>query len=170
MIQSTGTNTEKKELLIVGLATILAIGLITAVAAYYLQENRGEEASYEMAYVSCEIQEDFNGQQKNSIIVKNTSNVPAYIRVRLISYWQTPSGKIAGRSSPELKVTAAEGWTSEGKDVWSYSEPVEPGTSTPNLLSTPLYLQTDGEGYIQVVKVLAEAIQTDGKTVWKNAE
>lgn len=158
-----GKTARRKRHLIAALAAALVLGL-TAVLAYYLQETDGEEATYDMAYVSCQINEEFNGGQKTSITVKNTSNVPVYIRVRLVSYWETPSGRIAGKSSPQLQVTLADGWLQEGStDTWIYESPVEPSDSTPNLLQAPLALSTDPEGYIQVVKVLAEAIQTDAE-------
>lgn len=152
---------KKQSLLILVLLAVLLLGLITAGVAYYLQETGGVTAKYDLAYVSCEIHEDFTGQEKSSITVENTSNVPVYIRIRLVSYWQTPSGKIAGRSSPELSITPGSDWESLGNDTWLYKTPVEPGKSTGNLLGVPLLLSEDNEGYIPVVKVLAEAIQTD---------
>lgn len=149
---------------------ILFVGLITAGMAYYLQETGGKTASYLLASVSCEIHEEFDGQTKTSIKVQNTSNVPVYIRVRLVSYWQTPSGKIAGRSSPPLTIKPGTGWTAaeEGDNTWIYSKPVEPNEETGNLLGGNLTPTEDAEGYIQVVKVLAEAIQEDAaRTAWK---
>lgn len=146
------------------------MGLITAGMAYYLQETGGKTASYLLASVSCEIHEEFDGQTKTSIKVQNTSNVPVYIRVRLVSYWQTPSGKIAGRSSPPLTIKPGTGWTAaeEGDNTWIYSKPVEPNEETGNLLGGNLTPTEDAEGYIQVVKVLAEAIQEDAaRTAWK---
>lgn len=147
------------------------MGLITAGMAYYLQETGGKTASYQLASVSCEIHEEFNGQTKTSIKVQNTSNVPVYIRVRLVSYWQTPSGKIAGRSpTPELTFTPGDDWTESANEdnTWIYSKPVEPNEETGNLLGGNLMLTEDAEGYIPVVKVLAETIQEDAaQTAWK---
>lgn len=154
----------KPGLLIPILAVVLLLGLITAGVAYYLQETGGATASYQLAQVSCQVDEVFDGSEKTEIKVKNTSNVPAYIRVRLVSYWETPSGKIAGRSSPELNVSAADGWRDLGDNTWLYTKPVEPGKSTGNLLKEPLAMEVDAEGYIPVVKVLAEAIQESAVT------
>lgn len=146
---------------------ILFVGLITAGMAYYLQETGGKTASYQLASVSCEIHEEFNGQTKTSIKVQNTSNVLVYIRVRLVSYWQTPSGKIAGRSSPLLTIDPGADWIVAGHNTWIYSKPVPAGEETGNLLGANLTLTEDAEGYIQVVKVLAEAIQEDAaQTAW----
>ena len=156
-----------QKLLLPALAVILFVGLITAGMAYYLQETGGKTASYQMASVSCEIHEEFNGQTKTYIKVQNTSNVPVYIRVRLVSYWQTPSGKIAGRSSPTLTFTLGDKWEPKGENTWIYSKPVDPGKMTGDLLGTGLTLTKDDEGYIPVVKVLAEAIQEDAaQTAW----
>lgn len=150
-------------LLLPVLAVVLLLGLITAGVAYYLQETGGVTASYQLAQVSCKIDESFTGREKTSITVKNTSNVPAYIRVRLVGYWETPSGKIAGQSSPELTITPATGWKALGNDTWLYTTPVDPGASTGNLLGAPLALEAE-DGYIPVVKVLAEAIQENAVT------
>ncbi len=166
MRSSVAKNTNKKRLLIIAAAIVLAIGSITAGLAYYIHETEEKAARYSMAFVSCEIHEEFDGIDKTSITIQNTSNVPAYIRVRLVSYWQTPSGKIAGRSSSDIEITPGESWKKQDDNTWIYSEPVEPGAFTGNLLKKPLQLMTDEEGYIQVVKVLAEAIQTDGNVAW----
>lgn len=155
----------KSRLLIPVLAVVLLLGFITAGVAYYLQEA-GAKASYQLAYVSCQVHEelayDDGEMEKTSITVENTSNVPAYIRVRLISYWETPSGKIAGRTSPELNLSPdSDHWQSLGDNTWMYKAPVKPGESTGNLLTTSAVKLNVEDGYIPVVKVLAEAIQVD---------
>lgn len=159
----------KSGLLVPILAVVLLLGLITAGVAYYLQETGGVTASYQLAQVSCQVDEKFDGTQKTEIKVRNTSNVPAYIRVRLVSYWETPSGKIAGRSSPELKdLSVAGGWQAMGDNTWLYATPVEPGESTEDLLAASLTLEAE-DGYIPVVKVLAEAIQESAATdAWRS--
>ncbi len=147
----------------VALTALLLTGLCIAVWAYYIQKTQQAEHPLTLAAVSCQTQEAVSGNQKTSIQVTNTGTVPVYIRVRLVSYWQTPSGSIAGRGSEAPKLTEDElgpNWLPAANDTYYYKKPVDPGEQTDNLLDTGkvILLKTE-EGYIQVVEVLAEAIQ-----------
>ncbi len=159
--------------LAVVLAALLLAGVILAVVAYYIRRTQPVDSQLTLAKVSCEIRETVNGNEKSAVQVANTGSVPVYIRVRLVSYWQTPSGNIAAKGSvtPQLtEATLGSGWLAAGEDTYYYAQPVASGQSTGNLLASgaPIILQTD-EGYIQVVEVLAEAIQAKPVTAVQEA-
>ena len=146
------------------LLTALLLAMAATVAlAMYVRTTGERRNSLTPAAVSCAVAESVttSGSQsvKTSITVKNTSTTAVYIRARLVSYWQTPSGLAAARTAPVLTVTPGNGWISAGDDTYYYKQPVEPGASTGNLLDGDMTLIVDDEGYIQVVEVLAEAIQ-----------
>ncbi len=147
------------------LAALLLMGMAVAVYAYYIHRTPRENYSLTSVEVSCETKELVSGNKKSDIQVSNTGEVPAYIRVRLVSFWQTPSGSIAGRASktPKLDETLlGSGWIPDlENDTYYYSSPIKEKTSTPNLLKEGqcISLVTDADGYIQVVEILAEAIQ-----------
>ena len=117
----------------------------------------------EAAYVACTVEEDFDGEVKTRIVVKNTGNIDAYLRLRLVSYWIDSSEKIVSKPSEMPTVTVADGWVVGSDNTYYYSIPVAPGAQTPNLLEkgTSITLVEDEEGgYLQVVEVFADAIQS----------
>jgi hypothetical protein len=113
----------------------------------------------EAAYVACTVEENFNGEIKTSIAVKNTGNIDAFLRLRLVSYWIDSSGKIVSKPSEMPTVTVADGWVVGSDNTYYYSKPVAPGAQTPNLLKEGITLVDEG-GYLQVVEVFADAIQS----------
>ncbi len=147
------------------LAAVLLLGAITTALAYYITQSQPLVNTFSPAQISCQTREVYDGTSKSQITVENTSQIPVYIRVRLVSYWQTPSGSIAGRAAQAPKLDAAalgENWLADtANDTYYYALPAEAGASTGNLLAEgkAIGLITDSEGYIQTVEILAEAVQ-----------
>lgn len=68
------------------LATALVV-LTSSVGAYMRKQTPTVENVFVPAEVSCEVDEEVNQNQKTSITVKNTGNIEAYLRLRLVTYW-----------------------------------------------------------------------------------
>lgn len=163
----------KKKLLITLLITaVLAVGITLA---FMFRQTAPIENKFTDAKVACSVVEEFNGEQKTSIQVKNEGNIDCYLRVRLVSYWQNANGEIVGKPSVIPTVEIGGGWMAgESEDVFYYTAPVEAGKTTEsNLLQSPLVLAKEdynGETVYQVVKVFAEAVQAEPddavKTAW----
>ncbi len=145
---------------------LLAAASVAVLRAYYLRDAGNVIGSLQNAQVSCEILEtvDAADNTKEEVKVKNTSTVDVYIRVRLVSYWKTPSGKITARNSSTLQLTLGENWIAGEENTYYYKYPVKSMQDTSNLLGSEIQLLVDTEGYIPVIEVLAEAIQAEGKT------
>lgn len=151
--------------------TVAALALLLCVTvgiACYMQISPTLRNRLEPAQVSCQIRETYENNQKTQILVENTSSVPVYIRLRLVSYWQTPSGSIAGRSADTPVIPAGQlgpDWVAdpEGSHTYYYTRIVARGAMTADLLAegAVISLEPDSEGYIRVVKLLAEAIQAE---------
>lgn len=114
------------------------------------------------AEVNCVVYEVKDTVAKSSITVSNTSNIDAYLRVRLVSYWIDSNGDVVWKPSGPISVSVADGWR-KGADgnTFYYTNQVEPGLSTSNLLNSELTLSIDAEGNRQVIDVFAEAIQAN---------
>lgn len=161
---------------LVPVALLMALVLVCGTVYAYMFHRTGETSTaFAPAKVSCEVAETYNGIEKSSITVKNTSNIPAYLRVRLVTYWVNGEGKVAAKSSPELNITPANGWIRGKDNTFYYSKPVAPDAPnnvTPELLAsgTTITLAQKGE-FKQVIDVFAEAIQAEPakavKDSWK---
>ncbi len=145
--------------------TVLCASLSLAVCcviggtlAWLTAKTEPVENKFNPAQVNCKVQEDFDSATgvKENVQIKNTSDIPAYIRVRLVGYNKDAEGHIVGDIAEWLKdipVKINESWFKAG-NYYYYKFPVEPGEFTDNLIDSCI-LQ-DG----QVLEILAEAIQS----------
>lgn len=86
-------------------------------------------------------------------------NTHAFLRIRLVSYWEDSNGSIVARASQMPDFSVSTGWIEGSDHTYYYAQPVAPGESTPNLLETSILLGREGN-HLQVVAVFADAIQS----------
>lgn len=154
---------KKHRILPVILIVVLVVTVLCGtVLAYMFRQTEYEDNYFTPAGVSCKVQEKTDSPltKKTSIKVQNTGNIDAYLRVRLVSYWVGADGNIVAKPSSVPEITPAEGWIKGTNDTYYYQSPISPENSTKELLSAPIVLAEDENGYLQVVEVFAEAIQS----------
>ena len=158
---------------------IAAIGVTWA----FLFKTDNADNSFVPATVSCKVVETFDGREysdgthqglkKTTISVQNTGNYPAYIRLRLVSYWVDADGNVVGVPSkmPDIKI-AHDDWIAGANDTYYFTKPVSPDKLTENLCkSVELETTVDASGntVYQVLDVFAEAIQANPETAVSQA-
>ena len=151
------------------LAVVLVI-ISSSVGAYMRKQTATVENEFAPAEVSCEVEEEFTNNQKTSITVKNTGNIEAYLRLRLVTYWvvkdQDDKTEIVAESSPILNVDYDQNNWFKVDGIYYCKLPVAPGESTPDLLAKDKGIvlksnkKDENTTYYQVVDVFAEAIQS----------
>jgi hypothetical protein len=126
--------------------------------------------------VDCDIKETFDGNVKSSVKVQNTSNIKAYVRIRIVTYWQDSKGNIVGMTAPEIKFGTdwkydTTNWVyNEKEKTFYYKTPIAAGELTSELFAqgfggielVPEEKDFGGElfTYHPVVTFVAEAIQS----------
>lgn len=150
--------------LIVFVAPLLAlIVLVGGVAAYMFEQTKSVENDFVPPRVSCVVAEKKTDNAKQEITVKNTGNIQAYLRIRLVSNWNESDGKggynTIGIPSEMPEFDLGEDWIKGSEDTYYYKFPVDPEDSTTDLLGSDMTL-TEQQSYLQVVDVFAEAIQS----------
>lgn len=151
-----------KKLAIATVILVLVLLCGTA-AAYMIKRTSLEENQFTPANVDCEVAETFDGTSKSSILVDNTGNVDAYLRVRLVTYWVDKNGEIQPKPSAMMNITPAANWIKGENNTYYYAIPVTPEAEPVELLGADLTL-AEADGCYQVVEVFAEAIQAEGAT------
>lgn len=147
------------------LALILVVGAAAGGTVAWLTQTTGPaNNNFEYGRVSCEVSEDFDRvSTKKNVQIKNTGNIPAYIRATYVVNWLDKEGHIAA-SVPEgysYSLTENPGgkWTKMG-DYYYYLTPVAPDASTPGSLLTCTVTRPENPEYRLSVEILATAIQS----------
>lgn len=151
------------------LAVIIAVSIPLA-SAYMVKQTEKISNVIEIAQVSCSVSEKFDGQKKTSVTINNTSNIEAYIRVRVVSYWQDSKGNTVARASEMPEFTVSNAWIADTANQTYYCKtPIKAGDATPEFLANNFFilLRSDTQihndvvyEYHQVVEIIAEAIQS----------
>ena len=156
----------KRLITIVTALVLLGLVLCGTVISYMFHIREQKDNLFTPAEVSCEVLEEFaDNKTKSSIVVENTSNIAAYLRLRLVSYWVDGDGNIVAKPSKKLTFAIANDWIAGPDDTYYYRSPIKPEDETPNLLADGEKIVLEQEdGYSQVVEVFAEAIQSKPTT------
>lgn len=155
-------------------AVIVCVLAVGVTLGFMFRKTEPIQNDFERAIVRCEVVEDFDGTIgiKSSIAVRNTGNISANVRIRLVSYWVDADGNMVGKPFEMPTFALADGWSQTAEDTYEYGEVIAPDALTPNLLAKDetITLVTDAEGNHQVLEVFAEAIQSQpskAKDNWK---
>ena len=95
-------NIIRLSIIIVG--AILIVASVSVAVAYMIIRSPEITNSFVPAKIDCQVLEDKtitgNVVTKTSVTAQNTGNVDAYIRVRVVTYWEDSKGNPVARTSP----------------------------------------------------------------------
>lgn len=157
------TRRGRQATLVAALALILVFA-VGATAAFLLTKTSSVTNTFTPSQVSCSVTEDFDGTTKSNVNVTNTSDIPAYIRVKLVTYRVNDASQRIGGTATIPAFTPGENWVKNG-EYYYYTLPVAAGDHPANpLIGTPgielAGSYPDADGGKQVIEVMAEAIQS----------
>ena len=169
----------KRSLVLVVSVLVLLLAVAGGTLAWLTAQTDGVVNTFTPAHVSCVVTENFDGTTKSNVNVTNTSDIPAYIRVKLVTYRVNEDGQHIGGTATIPTFEPGEGWVKYG-EYYYYTLPVAPKGpgALDNLPKTPLIGGTgiklvnsynDADGGKQVVEVMAEAIQSVPEAAVKDA-
>lgn len=145
------------------MATVLLLALaIGGTVAWLSTKDTPITNTFTPSKVTCEVQEEFNGTVKSDVNVKNTGDIDAFIRVKLVTYRTNNAGDHIGGTAALPKFEPGKGWVKHG-DYYYYTKPVEPDCAPDAKLIDRITLQSsyqDADGGRQAIDVMAEAIQS----------
>ena len=149
----------RKTALILSLCLIFALAVGTTFALLKAS-TAPVENTFTAAKSGTDIVEELDGNQKKSIVVKNTGTAVSYVRVKLVMNWVDATGNI---SAEPVNITPSitDNWFEQG-GIYYYTKPVAPDGKTENLLQadSPITEPADKPAGCHLeVTVLAESIQ-----------
>ena len=170
-----------KPFLIAFCVCILACAAVSGSLAWLISAPEPVVNEFTPGVVTIEVDEKFDSTTKSDVSIKNTGNVPAYIRVALVPAWVDDEGNIAAKpASLKLNDDCNIAWGKDGSgyeadwfigsDGFYYCKTViEPGASTPILIKSCTVKGEEHE-YDFELQVIASAVQSlptsTVETVW----
>ena len=162
--------------LMASVVMILAVAIGGTVA--YIATSAGPvENTFTLGQVPITVVEDFNGNVKNDVKIKNMGDVDAYIRATVIANWVDSQGNIYGEKpvkNVDYSISYGNAWKEIG-GYYYYKGKVAPNGGKTDVLFTNCKVKegvTPPEGYTLSVEILAQSIQTGTsdeaiKQAWK---
>lgn len=143
------------------LALVLLTGAVTGTLAWLFAKTDNVTNTFVPASVPNTPEEKFDGETKTSIVIRNTGNIDAYVRVKLVTYRVNDKGDHIGGEATIPAFTLGANWF-EKDGYYYYTKPVVPNATSGELLDSSIKLQqyTDADGGKQVIEVISESIQS----------
>lgn len=145
------------------MATVLLLALaIGGTVAWLSTKDTPITNTFTPSKVACEVTEHFDGTVKSDVNVKNTGDINAFIRVKLVTYRTNGKGQHIGGTAelPEFKLSDNWVWYD---GYYYYKLPVAAGGTPVTNLTDSMTLKgnyDDADGGHQAIDVMAEAIQS----------
>lgn len=152
----------KEFVLLVSVFAMIA-GVVGGTVAYLVADTEPLTNNFDLAEVSCRVEEKFKNQIKENVQIQNTGDIPAYIRAKVVVTWKDEDGNVYGQApvaETNYTISYSSDWAPDG-DYWYYNTPVKPKEFTPVLINRCSSSGTEPEGYHLSVEILAEAIQSE---------
>lgn len=155
----------KRSLVLV--VSLLALLLVVAGGTLaWLTAQDSVSNTFTPAHVTCDVEETFNGTAKSNVSIKNTSDIPVYIRASIVVTWKDSDGNVYGQlpvEGTDYTMTMANDseWVPNG-GYYYYTSPVAVGDTTGTLINKCVVSATAEKpnGYDLSVEIIAEAIQS----------
>lgn len=173
------TNNSIRNILIVLLLFIVSISAISYSLAYLTWTNNEPLINvFTKPNVDIEIEEEFDDEIKKNVVVKNTGNVPIYVRVALKPAWivydEDDNEVVSGYTADEIVLSNLVDWLKIG-DYYYYTKALPPGMVTTELIgnagiAAPLKPDNSLTYKIDVISTSIQANPTDAVMETWNVE
>lgn len=156
-----------KPFLIAFCVCILACAAVSGSLAWLISTPEPVVNEFTPGEVTIQVDETFDDEHttKQNVSIKNTGNVPAYIRVALVPAWVDDEGNIAAKhaSLDDCNITLGDDFNQfwfEGTDGFYYCKTfINPDKSTPILIKSCTVKGEEHE-YDFELQVIASAVQS----------
>lgn len=154
-----------KSLVLLVCVALLLTCAVGSTVAYLAESTDPLTNTFIPGKVTTTIVEKFGGNTKSSIVIENTGNVPAYVRVAIVANWAQKDADgneviVRPATANEISFTLGTDWLKIG-DYYYYTKPVPAGQKTSNLLGTSI--ESKDESPYLVITVLQQSIQAEPK-------
>lgn len=134
-------NLKKSFLLLIAIAALL-IMTVGGTVAYLVTSAGPVENKFEPVEVTTEIVEGFDGKVKQNVAIKNTGDIPVYVRAKVVANWCDKNGNIVAPWTDDISYNTTD-WTEGSDGYWYHKGAVAAGSWTENLFGSYSYKSSD---------------------------
>ena len=154
----------KRSLVLVVSVLVLLLAVAGGTLAW-LTARDSVNNTFTPAHVTCDVAEKFENGIKSGVKIKNTSDIPAYIRAYIVVTWKDADGNVYGKlpvANTDYTMTMGPNGWAQKDGYWYCNTAVASGANTPVLISNCEVKDnaTIPDGYKLSVEIIAEAIQS----------
>lgn len=153
--------------LVISLALIFIVGIGSTVA-YILTHTDPVKNTFVPAAASCEIEENFDGDVKTDVKVKNTGSADAYVRASIVVTWVDESGNVSSQAPVlgtdyTMTLDLTNGWVRFDDGFYYYTKALAPSAETSSLIDECKMADSAvvPNGCHLSVEIIASAIQAE---------
>lgn len=137
-------------------AALLLTITVSGTVAYLVDKTNALVNTFSPTHVTTDVTDEMDGNTKKNVTIKNTSNIPVYMRVAVVANWYDADRNIVAPWTDNLSVNA--GWKKTG-GYYYYTKPVDAGAAMELFNS---YTATGGpEGAHLEMDIIAQVIQAE---------
>lgn len=148
--------------LLAGLLAVLLLASITGTIAY-IQVHSHISNSFTVAKLSIELNETFDGKDKTDVTVKNTGDVPAYLRAAIVVNWKDTDGTVTSANESEYSMAMGPEWIQGADSYWYCKKPTDAGQPSPALIVSCKPKAVKADQHLSV-EILIQGVQAEPAT------
>ncbi len=166
-----GARLKKQQIFIIALSVLLCSLISCITFAHLFTGTDPIENIFTDTDVSCDVVEEFDGEVKKNVLIKNNGDVQSYIRAAVVVTWVkvdeagnvigvAPQTPVAG-TDYEITCPADSHWEKGTDGYWYYTLPVDAGKATGIFIDTCEPVSGHApDGYYLSVEIVASSIQS----------
>ena len=150
--------------LIISLVALCAVA-VGGTLAWLFDSSEKLENNFYVPDAKIEIKEDFDGNEKRNVGVKNTGETEVYVRVMLVETWRNASNQVVAKPDDAVvnyERDSSNGWAEGPGGYYYYTRPLAVGATTPNLIDKATCTVPKGDALLHL-EVVAQGIQSTPK-------
>ena len=161
MMKYKVSNKKRFTVILICLCLFLLVS-VGGTLAYLFTSGGSVKNIFTPAQVSTFVEETLTKDgQKEDIMIRNTGNTTAYIRVAVVQNWIDAEGNVIPGKLPALPALASD-WKLGNDGFYYYTSEVAAGASTGELFATAISENNAPAGAHLQVSILADGIQSKG--------
>lgn len=156
----------------IAVLTLICTCTVSGTIAYLTDATDKVENTFKPVTHNHELNEDFTNNVKSAVSVKNTGELPIYVRVALVGNWYLNGEIVAPWSDTEITRYSTNWFKCASDGYWYFKSPLQPNSST-GYLFTDAYTVTEEDAPVPganlVMDVISQSIQAEPESAVQDA-